>query len=65
MDHNVPHAEGGTTDPDNTTPLDRRWHRAKTHAGWIYAKNQHGSVEWTSPLGQSVRVEPHDYRLGP
>lgn len=65
MDHNVPYADGGTTDPDNNAPFDRRWHRGKTHAGWTYVKNKDGSVDWTSPLGQTVRVDPHDYRLGP
>jgi hypothetical protein len=65
MEHNLPHDAGGTTDPDNNSPTDRRWHRAKTHAGWTYRKNTDGSVDWTSPLGQSLRVDPHDYRLGP
>jgi hypothetical protein len=65
MDHNLPYDEGGTTDPWNVTPLDRRWHRAKTHAEWTYRKDADGSVTWTSPAGQSLRVDPHDYRLGP
>jgi hypothetical protein len=65
-DHNVPFGpHGGTTDPHNVTPLDRRWHRAKTHAGWTYLKNNDGTVDWTSPLGQRLRTDPHDYRLGP
>lgn len=65
MDHNLPHGDGGFTEPDNVTPLDRRWHRAKTHAGWTYIKNEDGSVDWTSPNGQTHRTDPHDYRLGP
>jgi hypothetical protein len=65
MEHNIPHEHGGTTDPDNTTPIDRRWHRAKTHAGWTYVKNNDGTVDWTSPSGLTERVHPHDYRLGP
>jgi hypothetical protein len=65
LDHNTPFENGGTTDPDNTTPLDRRWHRAKTHAGWSYVKHKDGTVTWTSPNGLKVRVDPHDYRLGP
>ncbi len=65
-DHSIPFGpSAGTTDPDNVTPLDRRWHRAKTHAGWTYQKNKDGSVTWTSPAGQIHRVDPHDYRLGP
>ncbi len=65
MDHNLPHDSGGATDPDNNSPLDRRWHRAKTHAGWTYLKNNDRTVTWTSPHGLSETVYPHDYRLGP
>jgi hypothetical protein len=65
MDHNQPHDQKGKTSPENVTPLDRRWHRAKTHAGWTYVKNPDGTVDWTSPTGQTHRVDPHDYRLGP
>ncbi|HWC34733.1 MAG TPA: DUF222 domain-containing protein [Mycobacteriales bacterium] len=54
-DHNIPFGPaGGTTDPDNLTPLDRRWHRAKTHAGWTYLKNKDGSVTWTSRTARST-----------
>ncbi|HVU62321.1 MAG TPA: DUF222 domain-containing protein [Mycobacteriales bacterium] len=65
MEHNIPFQRGGTTDPDNNTPVDRRWHRGKTHAGWTYVKNSDGSVTWTSPAGLTEIVYPHDYRLGP
>jgi hypothetical protein len=65
MEHNVPHDKGGATDPDNNTPIDRRWHRAKTHADWTYVKNKDRSVTWTSPTGLTETVYPHDYRLGP
>ena len=65
MEHNIPHQAGGTTDPDNNSPIDRRWHRAKTHAGWTYIKNKDASVTWTSPNGLTETVYPHDYRLGP
>jgi hypothetical protein len=65
MEHNIPHGEGGPTNPDNASPVDRRWHRAKTHAGWTYTKNKDGTVDWTSPAGLTERVHPHDYRLGP
>ncbi|MGN6475176.1 MAG: DUF222 domain-containing protein [Mycobacteriales bacterium] len=65
MEHNTPHLAGGTTDPDNNSPVDRRWHRAKTHAGWTYVKNKDQSVTWTSPHGLTETVYPHDYRLGP
>jgi hypothetical protein len=65
MEHNLPHDQGGRTDPDNNTPMDRRWHRAKTHADWTYVKNEDRSVTWTSPTGLTEIVYPHDYRLGP
>lgn len=65
MEHNVPHDAGGSTDPWNNSPIDRRWHRAKTHGGWSYVKNRDGSVTWTSPNGLTQTVQPHDYRLGP
>jgi hypothetical protein len=65
MEHNLPHDHGGPTDPINVTPVERRWHRPKTHADWTYVKNDDGSVTWTSPSGLTCRVEPHDYRLGP
>jgi hypothetical protein len=65
MEHNIPHQRGGETDPDNNTPIDRRWHRAKTHADWTYVKNKDRSVTWTSPTGLTEIVYPHDYRLGP
>jgi Domain of unknown function (DUF222) len=66
MEHNTPHDQGGATDPINVTPVDRRWHRAKTHGDWTYTKNTDTDVvTWTSPHGLTCRVEPHDYRLGP
>ncbi|HVX68695.1 MAG TPA: DUF222 domain-containing protein [Mycobacteriales bacterium] len=65
MEHNLPHQDGGTTDPDNNAPVDRRWHRAKTHTGWTYVINKDHSVTWTSPYGMTETVHPHDYRLGP
>jgi hypothetical protein len=65
MEHNIPHHQGGATSPVNATPIDRRWHRAKTHGGWTYTKDQHDVLTWTSPTGLTTRVEPHDYRLGP
>jgi hypothetical protein len=66
MDHQPPYDSGGSTDPDHTTPLDRRWHRARTHGDWDYVKDPAtGVVTWTSPNGLTIEVHPHDYRLGP
>ncbi len=47
----------GQTRPDNLAPLCRRHHRAKTHRGWTYQRNQDGSYTWTSPYGQRLTVD--------
>ena len=65
MEHNTPHHHGGPTNERNATPVDRRWHRAKTHGDWTYTKDDTGVLTWTSPTGLTVRIDPHDYRLGP
>lgn len=65
MEHNTPHHHGGPTNERNATPIDRRWHRAKTHGDWTYTKTEQDIVTWTSPTGLTVRIDPHDYRLGP
>lgn len=65
MEHNTPHQHGGPTNPINVTPVDRRWHRPKTHGDWTYVKHQDGTVIWTSPTGLTCKIDPYDYRLGP
>ncbi|MBV9870575.1 MAG: DUF222 domain-containing protein [Frankiaceae bacterium] len=67
MEHNVPHDRGGATNLRNNTPVDRRWHRAKTHAEWSYEKDHEtGVVVWTSPVsGLTCEIHPYDYRAGP
>jgi hypothetical protein len=62
IDHVQPWDRGGTTEPGNLTPLDRRWHRAKTLTGWSYTKARDGTVTWTSPKGQKCQVPVYDYR---
>ena len=47
----------GQTRPDNLAPLCRRHHRAKTHYGWRYHRNQDGSYTWTSPYGHRSTVD--------
>jgi hypothetical protein len=67
MEHNTPHQHGGPTNPINTTPVDRRWHRAKTHADWTYEKDaETGVITWRSPTsGLTCQIDPYDYRAGP
>jgi hypothetical protein len=65
MEHRIPHDQGGPTNPINTTPVERRWHRAKTHDDWTYVKHDNGIVIWTSPNGLTCQIDPYDYRTGP
>jgi hypothetical protein len=65
MEHNIPHDQRGPTDPINVTPVDRRWHRSKTHGRWRYRKREDGAVIWTSPTGLTCQVDPYDYRTAP
>lgn len=56
----------GPTTIDNIVPMDRGWHIPKTHhSGMFLTRNDDGSLTWTTPLGQTVTVQPYDYRLGP
>jgi hypothetical protein len=64
IDHPVPWDDGGETNRENGNPCNRRWHRAKTIGGWTVTQVDDGWI-WTSPLGQSYKTSPHDYRLGP
>jgi hypothetical protein len=65
LDHLVAYEHGGETSRDNLHAISRRWHRAKTIGGWQVARNDDGTVTWTSPLGRTYQCHPHDYRLGP
>jgi hypothetical protein len=59
-------APDGPTDITNVVPMDRGWHVPKTHADGMRVKRRpDGRIEWTTPLGQTVTVDPFDYRLGP
>lgn len=66
MEHNLPNEQGGATDPDNNSPVDRRWHRAKTHGGHTYLKDpETAAVNWQTPTGLSRQIDPYDYRSEP
>ena len=47
----------GQTRPDNLAPLCRGHHRAKTHHGWSYVRNQDGSYTWTDRHGNRFTVD--------
>ncbi|MBV9291614.1 MAG: DUF222 domain-containing protein [Frankiales bacterium] len=63
-EHQDPWPQGPTTS-DNTAPMDRAWHIAKTKRGLTAKHNPDHTITWRTPLGQTVTVEPYDYRLGP
>jgi hypothetical protein len=63
-EHLNPFPHGHTTST-NIAPMDRPWHRAKTFAGFRPIRHPDGTITWHTPLGQTVTVEPYDYRLGP
>lgn len=64
-EHVIRHPDGPTTE-ENVVPMDRGWHRPKTHKPGMRVKRRpDGRIEWTTPLGQTVIVDPYDYRLGP
>ncbi|HEU5034219.1 MAG TPA: DUF222 domain-containing protein [Mycobacteriales bacterium] len=65
LDHIIARADGGPTTRRNLHSPTRRWHRAKTHAGWTVIANDDRTWTWTSPTGRTYRTQPHDYRLGP
>ena len=56
----------GPTNEENVVPMDRGWHRPKTHTPDMHVKRRpDGRIEWTTPLGQTIIIDPYDYRLGP
>ncbi len=58
-DHVIPYADGGTTCSDNTAPLCRRHHRAKTHSSWGYSVIGRGAYLWTTPNGITILRDHH------
>src|SRR5262249_24407250 len=52
----------GDTVIGNLIPTDRTWHRGKTRNHLSVTVDDTGAVTWTSVLGQSRTVTPHDYR---
>jgi hypothetical protein len=59
LDHIRPWKPGlaGQTATDNLAPLSRRGHRLKTHADWVYTRQDIGVYLWTTRAGQRVRVD--------
>jgi hypothetical protein len=59
LDHTIPYQPGvlGQTNPANLSPLSRKAHRAKTHAGWTLTQPSPGVYNWLSPAGQEAQVD--------
>ncbi|SDU66080.1 HNH endonuclease signature motif containing protein [Jiangella alkaliphila] len=58
IDHKIPYAEGGTTDPANTWALHDGHHRAKTWHTFTITTDTHGTTWWTTPAGHHYPAEP-------
>ncbi|HET6818419.1 MAG TPA: DUF222 domain-containing protein [Mycobacteriales bacterium] len=61
-DHVVPYPEG-PTQIGNLLPNDRTWHNGHTRGQLSVTVDDSGAVKWTSVLGQSRTVMPHDYGM--
>lgn len=62
LDHAVPYqptGPPGQTGEDNTAPLSRTAHRAKTHLGYQLAQTGPGEYLWRSPRGLCRLVDSH------
>jgi hypothetical protein len=64
QDHLVSSRDGGPSTRGNLHSPTRRWHRLKTHAGWL-ATRVGRAVCWTAPSGRTYMIDPYDFRLGP
>lgn len=64
QDHLRSVRDGGQSSRANLHSPTRRWHRLRTHAGWV-AIRVGRAVRWTAPSGRSYLIDPYDFRLGP
>ncbi|MGW5359960.1 DUF222 domain-containing protein [Actinopolymorpha pittospori] len=60
LDHNTPHAEGGSTTPANTAPLCPHHHTAKTESAWTLHQTTPGHYRLTNPHGRHHHTHPPD-----
>ncbi|WP_083421360.1 HNH endonuclease signature motif containing protein [Jiangella alkaliphila] len=63
IDHLVPFAAGGTTDPANCHALCETHHLLKHHGGWSVQRDRDGTTRWRSPTGHRYEKPPE--RLDP
>lgn len=58
LDHAIEAACGGETSTRNISALCRRHHVNKHHAGIRMRLHEDGTIEWTTPLGNTIRDHP-------
>ncbi len=58
IDHLVPFAAGGTTDPANCHALCETHHLLKHHGGWGVQRDRDGTTRWRSPTGHRYVRDP-------
>jgi len=63
VDHGVPRAAGGRTEPGNLALLCRHHHRLKDTGGWQVTHSGNGVLTWTSPAGRVHVTEPDGNEL--
>jgi hypothetical protein len=57
LDHITPWPAGPTT-AGNLVALCRHHHRLKHSPRWTLTKTPNGTLEWTTPSGRTIQVEP-------
>ncbi|WP_160312765.1 HNH endonuclease signature motif containing protein [Jiangella alkaliphila] len=65
IDHLVPFADGGTTDPANCHALCETHHLLKHHGGWSVQRDRDGTTRWRSPTGHRYEKPPERLGLPP
>ncbi len=65
IDHLVPFAAGGTTDPANCHALCETHHLLKHHGGWRVQRDRDGTTRWRSPTGHRYEKPPERLDPGP
>ena len=65
IDHRIPYRDGGPTHPSSLRCLCRKHHLLKTFWNWSDTQHPDGTIEWTSPSGQTYTTHPGSRLLFP
>jgi hypothetical protein len=65
LDHAIAYGVGGLTHPSNLRCLCRKHHLFKTFHGWRDRQHPDGTIDWTSPTGQTYTTHPGSRLLFP